>query len=147
MYFEDLRTGMTKDIPPVTIEKSKMMAFARDYDPIPLHLDEDYARESRFGALIAPGVMTFMSVWAKYLEADFAGREVIAGKSTQIEWIKPVYAGDTLTARAELTRCVQRNAKNGLIEITIEAYNQHGDLVLTNVTEAVVKCRAAEASR
>ena len=28
-----------------------------------------------------------------------------------------------------------------LIEITIEAYNQNGELVLTNVTEAIVKCR------
>lgn len=147
MYFEELKTGMIRQIPPVVIEKSKMLAFARDYDPIPIHLDEEFAAESPFGALIAPGVMTFMSVWAKYLEDDFAGREVLAGKSTKIEWIKPVYAGDVLTGRAEITRCERRNPKNGLIEITLQVNNQNGDLVLTNVTEAIVKCRAAEPPR
>ena len=147
MYFEELKTGMIRQIPPVVIEKSKMLAFARDYDPIPLHLDEDYAAASPFGALIAPGVMSFMSVWAKYLEDDFAGREVLAGKSTKIEWIKPVYAGDILTGRAEITRCERRNAKNGLIEVTLRVSNQNGDPVLTNVTEVIVRCRPAEPPR
>lgn len=43
-----------------------------------------------FEQLIAPGVMSFMAVWAKYLEVDFFGEELLAGKSTKIEWIKPV---------------------------------------------------------
>ena len=142
MYFEDIRIGMTVEIGPAVIEKQKMLDFARDYDPIPLHTDEEYAKTSIFGGLIAPGVMSFMSVWAKYLEADFFGRELIAGKSTRIEWIKPVYPRDVLTGRAEVTGCTRRNARNGLVEISIEAYNQHGDLVLTNVTEAIVICRS-----
>ena len=142
MYFEDIRIGMTVEIGPAVIEKQKMLDFARDYDPIPLHTDEEYAKTSIFGGLIAPGVMSFMSVWAKYLEADFFGRELIAGKSTRIEWMKPVYPRDVLTGRAEVTGCTRRNARNGLVEISIEAYNQHGDLVLTNVTEALVRCRS-----
>ena len=36
---------------------------------------------------------------------------------------------------------VKRSEKNGLVEVTIEAYNQNGELVLTDVTEAIVKCR------
>ena len=103
--------------------------------------DEAYAKASVFGALIAPGVMSFLSVWAKYLEVDFFGKELLAGKSTKIEWIQPVYAQDVLTGRAEITRLQRRNAKNGLVEISIQAYNQNGDLVLTDVTEAIVKCK------
>ena len=144
MYFEDIRIGMTVEIGPAAIEKQKMLDFARDYDPIPLHTDEEYAKTSIFGGLIAPGVMSFMSVWAKYPEADFFGRELIAGKSTRVEWMKPVYPQDVLTGRAEVTGCTRRNARNGLVEISIEAYNQHGDLVLTNVTEAIVRCRSEE---
>ena len=34
--------------------------------------------------------------------------------------------------------------ENGLVELTIEAYNQNGDLVLTDVTEAIVKCKRTE---
>ena len=141
MYFEDLKLGMTVDTAPTVIEKEKMMAFAKDYDPIPLHTDEEYAKTTPFGKLIAPGVMSFMSVWAKYLEVDFFGKELLAGKSTKIEWLKPVFANDVLTGKATITKLVKRNPRNGLVEVTIEAYNQNGELVLTDITEAIVKCR------
>ena len=141
MYFEDLKVGMAVEIPPALIEKEKMLAFARTYDNIPLHTDESYARATPFGALIAPGVMSFMSVWARYLEVDFFGPELLAGKSTKIEWHKPVYAEDVLYGRAEITNLVRRNARNGLVEVSIAAHNQQGVLVLTNVTEAIVRCR------
>ena len=75
MYFDDLKIGMSVQIAPAVIEKQKMMDFAQAYDNIPLHTDEAYAKASPFGALIAPGVMSFMSVWAKYLEVDFFGGE------------------------------------------------------------------------
>lgn len=144
MYFDDIKLGMTVEIEPAVIEKEKMLSFARDYDNIPLHTDEEYAKKTPFGKLIAPGVMSFMSVWAKYLEVDFFGEELLAGKSTKIEWLKPVFADDVLTGKATITNLVKRNAKNGLVEITIEAYNQNGELVLTDVTEAIVKCKLVE---
>ena len=144
MYFDDIKLGMTVEIAPAVIHKEKMIAFARDYDPIPLHMDEEYAKTTPFGKLIAPGVMSFMSVWAKYLEVDFFGEELLAGKSTKIEWIKPVFAEDVLTGKAVITNLVKRNSKNGLVEISIEACNQHGELVLKDVTEAIVKCKPAE---
>ena len=141
MYFDDLKIGMTVEISPAVIEKEKMMAFARDYDNIPLHTDEEYAKTTPFGKLIAPGVMSFMSVWAKYLEVDFFGKELLAGKSSRLEWLKPVYADDVLTGKATLTNLTRRNEKNGIVEVTIDAYNQNGELVLTNITEAIVKCK------
>lgn len=144
MYFEDIKPGMTVEIAPATIEKDKMLAFAREYDNIPLHTDEEYAKKTPFGQLIAPGVMSFMAVWAKYLEVDLFGEELLAGRSTKIEWLRPVFAGDVLTGRATVTKAERRNARNGLVEISITACNQHGEVVLTNATEAVVKCRLAE---
>ena len=141
MYFEDLKIGMTVDTAPARIEKEKMLAFARDYDNIPLHTDEEYAKSTPFGKLIAPGVMSFMSVWVKYLEVDFFGKELLAGKSTKIEWLKPVFANDVLTGKATITNLVKRNEKNGLVEVSIDVYNQDGVLVLKDVTEAIVKRR------
>ncbi len=141
MYFEDIKLGMEIEIAPCVIEKEKMLSFARDYDNIPLHTDEEYAKKTTFGKLIAPGVMSFMSVWARFLEVDIFGDELLAGKSTKIEWLKPVFANDVLTGRAVVTNCIDRNSKNGLVEVTIHAYNQDGVLVLTDVTEAIVKKR------
>lgn len=141
MFFEDIKLNTVVEIPPAVIEKEKMLSFARLYDNIPLHTDEEYAKSTPFGGLIAPGVMSFMSVWAKYLEVDLFGEELLAGKSTRIEWHKPVYADDVLASKAVVTNLTKRNPKNGIVEITIKAYNQNGELVLTNVTEAIVRCK------
>lgn len=143
MYFDDLKIGMTVDITSAVIEKEKMIDFARTYDNIPLHTDEEYAKSTPFGKLIAPGVMSFMCVWAKYLEVDFFGEELLAGKSTKIEWIKPVYEDDVLSGKATITDLVKRNPRNGLVEVSIEAYNQNGELVLKDITETIVKCKPA----
>jgi acyl dehydratase len=72
---------------------------------------------------------------------DFFCDELIAGKSTKMEWFKPVFAGDVLTGKATITDLIKRNEKNGLAVMTIDIFNQNGDLVITDITETVVKCR------
>ena len=143
MYFEEFEAGMQFNIENVVIDKNDMIAFAKKYDCIPLHTDEEYAKKTIFGNLIAPGVMSFMAVWAKYLETDLAGDQLLAGKSTKIEWKKPVYADDVLNATCTVSKLTKRNEKNGLVELTFEVFNQKGELVLTDVTEMIVKCKPA----
>ena len=142
MYFEEFETRMQLNIDNVVIDKNDMIAFAKKYDYIPLHTDEEYAKKTIFGNLIAPGVMSFMAVWAKYLETDLAGDQLLAGKSTKIEWMKPVYADDVLNAVCTVSKLTRRNEKNGLVELTFEVFNQKGELVLTDVTEMIVKCKS-----
>lgn len=144
MYFEDIKLNTRIELEPVRIDKEKMMDFARNYDNIPLHTDEEYAKRTPFGKLIAPGVMSFMSVWNKFLEVDIYGEELIAGLSTSMEWHKPVFADDVLTGIVEVTETTKRNPKNGLVVVTVKVYNQDGVHVLTDVTKSVVKCRPIE---
>ena len=141
MYFEDLTVGLSVTVPSAVIDKGEMLDFAVRYDNIPLHTDEAYAKATPFGALIAPGMMSFLCVWARYLEVDFFGEELLAGKSTRVEWHRPVFAEDVLESVATVTRLTERNEKNGIVEVSIEAKNQRGEVVLTSVTEAVVKKR------
>lgn len=142
MYFEEFVLGSKTQIEPAVINKNDMLDFANKYDNIPLHTDEEYAKTTFFGKLIAPGVMSFMAVWAKYLEVDLAGEELIAGKSTKIEWIKPVFADDVLTSTCTVSNLIKRNEKNGIVELTFEVFNQNGELVLTDITEMIVKCKS-----
>ena len=132
MYFEDFVLGSKTPVKPAVIHKNDMLDFANKYDTIPLH------------KLIAPGVMSFMSVWAKYLENDLAGDELIAGKSTKIEWMKPVFAEDVLSSTCTVSNLTKRNEKNGIVELTFEVFNQNNELVLTDVTEMIVKCKPYE---
>ena len=144
MYFEEFKLDAKINIEPAVIDENDMIDFAKKYDFIPLHTDREYAKTTMFGKLIAPGVMSFMCVWAKYLETDLAGNELIAGKSTKIEWLKPVYAEDVLTSTCTITKLTKRNTKNGIVELTFEVFNQNNELVLTNITEMIVKCKPTE---
>lgn len=141
MYFEELEIGMSVKTPEAVIDKKKMMDFAIEYDPVPIHTDEEYAKNSRFGKLIAPGVMSFMAVWAKYIEVDFFGEELVAGKSTRIEWYKPVFADDVLRGEARITALAPRNPYNGVAQITMTIFNRENEQVMEAIVEAVVKRR------
>ena len=141
MYFEEFELGSKMQIEPTTIDKEEMIDFAKKYDNIPLHTNEEYAKNTPFGKLIAPGVMSFMAVWAKYLEKDLAKDELLAGKSSKIEWIKPVFADDILTSTCTVSNLTKRNEKNGIVELTFEVFNQNGELVMTNITQMIVKCK------
>ena len=144
MYFEEFILNSKTQIEPAVIDKNDMIAFAERYDNIPLHTDEEYAKTTIFGQLIAPGVMSFMSVWAKYLEIDLAGNELLAGKSTKIEWHKPVFANDVLSSTCTVSKLEKRNTKNGLVELTFDVFNQKGEFVLTDTTEMIVKCKPVD---
>ena len=144
MYIEDMTVGTSFEVGPVTVDKDKMVAFSLEYDPFRVHHDEEFAAKSRFGRMIAPGVMTFMMLWAKVIESGFFGEEQIAGKSTHIDWVTPAYSGDVLTGRCTVTKITPRNPYNGIVETLVEVFNQNGDLVLTNVTESVIKRKPAD---
>ena len=139
MYFEELQVGMKVQTEPVKIEKNEMIAFSQKYDNVPLHTNEEYAKTTPFGQIISAGMMSFLVVWAKYLEQDFFGAELLAGTSQKVEWFKPVFAKDTLTGVAEITKLTERNPKNGFAELTIKVYNQREELVLTGITECIIK--------
>ena len=131
MYFEEFELGSKTQIEPAVINKDDMIDFAKKYDNIPLHTDEEYAKSTFFGKLIAPGVMSFMSVWAKYLEVDLAGDELLAGKSTKIEWFKPVFADDVLT------RFANPYIKHYLSSIALNSVSKFKVRVLPSITEYI----------
>ena len=138
MYLEDIQIGSEKTVENIVIEKEEMLDFARKYNPVKIHTDEDFAKQTRFGELIASGMLSFLSVWAQYVSVDFAGDDLVAGKSTAIEWLKPVFAGDTLRGLAKVTGLAFRNEHNGIMTVTIDVFNQKDEKVLTSVVESIV---------
>jgi len=57
------------------------------------------------------------------------------------------YADDVLTGKAVITKLVKRSERNGLVEVSVDVYNQNGELVIKDVTEAIVKCKTAKNDR
>ena len=139
MFLDEIKIGGKIEISPAVIEEEEMLSFSRRFNNIPVHTDADFAKTTKFGKPLASGVMSFLAVWANYVQQDFAGEQLIAGKSSKIDWFKPVFAGDVLTGTAEVTAITPRNEFNGVLEVTIDVFNQSGELVLKNVTESIVK--------
>ena len=144
MYLEDIKLNSELTVENIVIEKEEMLDFAKKYNPVKIHTDEDFAKLTRFGELIAPGMLSFLSVWAQYAEMDFAGDDLIAGKSTAVEWLKPVFAGDVLRGAAKVTGIAFRNERNGVMTVTIDVFNQNDEKVLTSSVESIVKRRPTE---
>lgn len=140
-YFDELTIGQTFVVPPVSIGDDAIRAFAHSYDPLPVHLDESYAASSPFGRIIAPGVMTFMVVWAAFLRSTGWGENFIAGKNTKIEWFAPVYAADVLRGEARVMDLVRHKPDSGILYLAFDIYNQHGVRVVFDLSELVLKTR------
>ena len=59
LYFEELQIGIRSAAGPYSLSKEEIIRFAKQYDPIPRHIDEELAAQSVFGGLTASGSHTF----------------------------------------------------------------------------------------
>ena len=59
LYFEDAEVGDRRTAGPYLVTKSEIIQFAKQYDPVPRHIDEEAAARSVFGGLTATGAHTF----------------------------------------------------------------------------------------
>ena len=134
IYFEDLPAGDVRESPPRTITREEMLAFARQYDPQPFHLDEDAARTTIYGGLIASGWLT-VAVMMRLLWDTLLKDAVSLGSpgADEVRWLKPVRPGDTLRARFMVVEAVPSRSKpdRGVVKTLTEVRNQHGEVVMT----------------
>ncbi len=100
-------------------------------DKNPLHLDEAYAKQTRFGARIAHGAFTFALISAA-LGNELPGPGTVY-MSQSLKFIKPVYLDDTITATVEITAL---RADKGIVTLKTECANQRGEKIAAG--EAVV---------
>lgn len=134
LYFEDFEPGMTFELGERTLSKEEILAFAREFDPQPFHVDEEAAAESPFGGLVASGwhtAVVFMRLYADnllYRTASMGSPGV-----EELRWLKPVRPGDTLSARLTVldTEPSSRNAGRGTVYLYSEVFNESGETVMS----------------
>jgi len=129
--FDELEVGQTAEYVK-TVSRQDITLFAIiSGDTNPLHLDEEYAKTTRFGRCIAHG-----SICAAVLSAAVATKmpgpgTIYAGQ--EMKFKKPVFPGDTLTTRLELLE----KKRKGIITMDCKITNQHGEVVFTGVSTAI----------
>lgn len=133
-YFEDFRPGEVIELGSRRIEEAEIIAFARAYDPQPMHTDPAAARRSVFGGLIASGWQT-VAIYMRLLVDGLVNQTVSMGSPgcDEIRWLKPVRPGDTLRARLTVIEATPSRSKpdRGAVTQRAEMLNQHGEVVMT----------------
>lgn len=145
-YFEDLPVGFAKRGGSWLLTGEDIIEFAKIYDPLPIHIDREAAKNSEFGCLIAAGVH-LLSI-AAGLNHQLQGQDryhYIAGLGySSIRFIVPGREGDTLSLEFEVVEA-RRSASDpgkGIIELVQSLLNQDGEIVVRTVGKAMVKTRA-----
>jgi len=132
-WFEDYGVGDEFLGEPVYFSDREIVDFARRYDPQPFHIDPVAASASPFGGLIASGIHSFAAVFAGMLRAGFLNGRGVGAPGIEIQWLKPVRPGDTLTmlARVVETRISQSRPDRGFVSFRSSVTNQNGEEVMT----------------
>jgi acyl dehydratase len=133
-YWEDIKAGDVVELGSRTMDKERMLSFAREFDPQPFHTDEKAAAASIWGGLIASGWHTgsvLMRIFYEGFLKDAAG--LGSPGIDELRWLKPVRPGDTLSARLTVLEATASRSKpdRGIIRSLMEVRNQHGEVVMT----------------
>jgi acyl dehydratase len=147
------RIGETITLGSHTFEADEIKAFAAKYDPQRFHMDDEEAKHSVFGGLCASGWHT-AATWMKYnlKRREDAGEQPWNGLGEapqfgpspgfqNLKWLKPVYAGETVTftRRALAHRALASRPGWRLLTIACEAVDSTGDKVLEFESAVLVK--------
>ncbi|MGH7073238.1 MAG: MaoC family dehydratase [Stellaceae bacterium] len=133
-YFEDFTVGEVFDLGARTLSQDEIIAFARDYDPQPFHVDPEAAKTSIYGGLIASGWQT-IGVFMSLLVRNLVNDTVSLGSPgiDEIKWPKPVRPGDRLSGRVRILEAIPSKSRpdRGILKTQGELTNQAGELVMT----------------
>jgi acyl dehydratase len=132
-YFEDYVPGLTVDCGSFTMSEADIIAFAKEYDPQPFHVDPVAAKDGPFGGLIASGWHTTSMMMRQLVDHHVSPESSLGAAGVdEIRWPKPVRPGDTLHVRATILEARRSSSKpdRGIVKTLAELINQDGDLVM-----------------
>ena len=122
------------------LDAEQIMSYGRQFDPQPFHVDEEAAKRSQFGGLIASGWHTAALTMRLLVGsgAFMAGGAVGAG--ADIKWLRPAHAGDMLTVTTEVAAVMLSLTKPDRCAVTlkVETRNQRDELVQVMNAKIVV---------
>jgi acyl dehydratase len=145
-YFEDFTPGMALELGSYTITREDILTFARQFDPQPFHLDEERAKASLYGGLIASGWHT-TAILMRLLVDGLLNESASMGSPgiDELRWLRPVRPGDTLHARYAVREATPstRHADRGTVVSTCELLNQDDEVVLRLTGRNIIGRRPA----
>jgi acyl dehydratase len=145
-HLEDYLPGTVVEYGPIAVDEAAIVAFGRQFDPQPFHVDPQRAAGGPFGGVIASGWHTG-SLMMRLLVDHYLPREAGLGSPgiDELRWLAPVRPGDQLSLRVTVTAARPSRTKpdRGLVHTSNEMINQRGEVVMTVKAMTLIRCRNA----
>ena len=136
LYFEDFKVGHVAEYGDKLVTAEEIKEFAAEFDPQPMHLDEDAAAKTLVGGLCASGWHT-CGIMMRIIADGFILNSSSMGSPglDEIKWLAPVRPNDRLRVRATVleTREPRSRPDFGFVRLQYEVLNGAGAVVMTSV--------------
>lgn len=146
-HYEDFSVGQSFTSRPERITRERILEFGREFDPQPQHTDEEAARGSMFGELVASGWHTASLTMRLQLEAVLGGIPggAMGAQVDSLAWRQPVRPGDELRATVEVLdmRLSKSRADRGVLTLRTTTLNQRNEAVQVMSAAVLVPRRPA----
>jgi len=140
-YYEDINDNDKMSLGEYLLTKETILDFSNQWDPMIFHIDEEYAKSTLHGGLIAPGTL-LMAIRIRLFHSGGINRRVLASVGFEnVRFVKPAYVGDRLTLNVELQdkRISKSRPEYGSAKYYMELVNQTGDKVLTMIDTVMIE--------
>ena len=149
LTFEDFKPGHFGTFGPRRVTREEILAFAAEFDPQPMHLDEEAAKRSMLKGLSGSG-WHLCSLVMRMMFDGFIGRTASLGSPgvNELRWLVPLRPDDELTLDVEVAqaRLSKSRPETGIVTFKSEARNASGQALCEMVSPIIVKRRDAGAA-
>jgi acyl dehydratase len=133
-HYEDLAVGEVITLAPTTVTRQMIFDFAREFDPLPFHLDEAAAKASLLRGLASSGWQTLGLTLAR-LSAGYLNSIASEGVLgfTDLKWKRPTMVDDTISGTATIStlRRSESRLASGIVTLDLDVRNQRGESIMT----------------
>ena len=141
-YLDDFQVGQRFTTGTHTMSEAEIVAFAREFDPQPFHLDHEAARDSPLDGLAASGWHTAAITMRLQVDGEMLAGGIV-GAGGEINWPAPTRPGDVLHVETEVleVRVSRSRPDRGIVTTLSETKTQHGTVVQTLRANLIVPRR------
>jgi acyl dehydratase len=146
LHWEDFAKGSVAEYGPRSVTRDEIVAFAQEFDPQPIHLDEEAARASLLGGLAASGWHTCAIAMRMMADGFLLNSSSMGAPGVdEVRWPAPLRPGDSVTLRATVldTRLSRSRPEMGFVSFRFDLVNQTGATVMTMTSSLMLGRRAA----
>ena len=144
LFFEDFNLGHLGRFGPRPVTREEMLAFAAEFDPQPMHLDEAAASRSMLKGLSGSG-WHLCSIIMRMMFDGFIGRTASLGSPgvNELRWLAPFRPGDEIMLDVEIAeaRISLSRPSTGIVMFRMVASNAAGRALCEMVSPIIVRRR------